>query len=342
MVKKIRTVQVGIGHDHAASAWDTINKQSDLFDVLGWCPIDDEGERPCAAHYPPEKRLTLDEVLALPELDAVTVETDDWNLTRVAQIFADRGVAVQMDKPGAVPQDDFERLARTVKEKKVPFQIAYMYRFNPLIMRVVQDARDGVYGDISAVELHMDCEHGANKREWLARFPGGMLYFLGCHLIDLILQIKGVPDRIIPLSYRSGYDGAAGEDVGMAVFQYPNCVAFAKTSAVEAGGFMRRQLVVTGKKRSIELRPLEEYVPEGNGLLVTRMRDSAPDRGWNDDGVHTVSAPQDRYEDMFAMFAAIVRGEKKNPYSPEYECLLHRVILSACGEAIDYKTPVRL
>lgn len=25
-----------------------------------------------------------------------------------------------------------------------------------------------------------------------------MLYYLGCHLIDLVLQIQGVPDEIIP------------------------------------------------------------------------------------------------------------------------------------------------
>ena len=47
------------------------------------------------------------------------------------------------------------------------------------------------------------------------------MFFLGCHLSDLILQIQGQPTRIIPLNKCSGLD-ANGEDFGMAVFEYRN------------------------------------------------------------------------------------------------------------------------
>ena len=156
----------------------------------------------------------------------------------------ERGIAVHMDKPGSVSQEDFEKLARTVRDKQVAFQLGYMYRFNPMIMEVVKNARNGVYGNINTVEIQMSCEHSKAKRDWLARFKGGMLYFLGCHLIDLIIQIKGIPADIIPLSYRSGYDDAKGGRWS-GDFKYPNCVAFAKTGR-RTRRFMRRQLI-TGK-----------------------------------------------------------------------------------------------
>ena len=341
-MKKIKIAQIGIGHDHAPATWGSLCKQTELFDVVGWCPVADEGERPIFDCYKSRPRMTLDEVFAIPDLDAVAIETDDWNLTEYAQMAADRGLAVHMDKPGAASQEAFEKLAKTVKAKDGVLQLGYMYRYNPMIMSVIKAAKAGEYGDICSVEAHMDCEHPAEKRQWLSHFKGGMLYFLGCHLIDLIVLINGIPEEIIPLSCCSGYDGVTGEDIGMTVFKYKNGVSFAKTSGVECGGFMRRQLVVTGKTRSIELRPLEEYVPKTAGLQITRMRDCAPGKGWDYDGEHSAKEPADRYDDMMADFAAMARGEKVNPYTLEYECQLHRVILAACGYDIDYKSPVIL
>ena len=80
-MKRLKVVQIGIGHDHAIWAWGSLKKQTDIFDVIGWCPIDDEGERPAIKYYPAEERLTLKEVLIRDDIDAVFIETDDWNLT---------------------------------------------------------------------------------------------------------------------------------------------------------------------------------------------------------------------------------------------------------------------
>ena len=43
-----------------------------------------------------------------------------------------------------------------------------------------------------------------------------MMFFPGCHLIDLIYRIQGEP-KIIPLNRSTGYLGASGEDFGMAI-----------------------------------------------------------------------------------------------------------------------------
>ena len=125
-MKKIKIVQIGIGHDHAANTWDSLCKQTDIFDVVGWCPVADEAERPIPGCYDRRPRLTLDEVFTIPDLDAVAVETDDWNLTEYAQMAAERGLAVHMDKPGAASQETFEKLAKTVKETDGVLQLGYM------------------------------------------------------------------------------------------------------------------------------------------------------------------------------------------------------------------------
>ena len=45
-----------------------------------------------------------------------------------------------------------------------------------------------------------------------------------------------------------------------------------------------------------------------------------------------VLSPQlGRYDEMMLDFAAFVRGERKNPYSYEYELGLQKLVLQACG-----------
>ena len=94
------------------------------------------------------------------------------------------------------------------------------------------------------------------------------MFYLGCHLVDLIYSIQGNPKNIIPLNKCSKIDGVESEDFGMVVFEYDNGVSFAKTSAVEMGGFERRQLVVSGTKKTVELKPLERCIE--NGCITER------------------------------------------------------------------------
>ncbi len=341
-MKRIKIAQIGTGHDHAYPTYMSLTKQSDIFDVAGWCAVDEEEGQQFHQCFTGDSRLTLDQILSMPDLDAVAVETDDRYLTKYALEAAKRGLDIHMDKPGAQEHDDFIALAKTVKEKNSVLQLGYMYRYNNMIADTINAARNGEYGKIYSVEAHMDCEHGAFKRQWLANFKGGMLYFLGCHLIDLVVSIQGIPDEVIPLSVCSGFDGVTGEDIGCAVLKYGNGVSYVKTSACEPGGFMRRQLVVCGEKGTAELRPLEEYVPDTNGELTTRMRKCTANRGWIDDGIRSSQPPIDRYDSMMADFAAMVRREKTNPYTLEYECMLHAVILACCGAETDYHAPVLL
>ena len=119
----------------------------------------------------------------------------------------------------------------------------------------------------------------------------------------------------------------------MAVFEYKNGVSFAKTTAVEHGGFSRRQLVVNGTKKTVELNPLEAYAPNSYTRLTTKRveRDSMD---WRAEYTAEESEVFDRYTDMLTSFAQMVRGEKKNPYTLEYELELYKTVLKACGEKI--------
>ena len=198
-------------------------------------------------------------------------------------------------------------------------------------MEAVRKAKSGELGEVYSVEAHMDCWHTPEKRQWLSRFPGGMMFFLGCHLIDLILQIMGEPQKIIPMNQSTGIDGVTGEDYGFVLFCYKNGISFAKTCAAELGGFSRRQLVICGSKGTIELRPLEKY--ESDGTLSTNVCYTDNEKGtdWLYSAPFLKSAPADRYNKMMASFAKMVRGEIKNPFGYDYELKLYNILLKSCG-----------
>ena len=331
-MKKIKIAQIGTSkNSHGLDIWRTLVKMNDIFEVVGYALPEGEREKfPTQAEGMSEYReMTVEEILNDPEIEAVAVETEEIYLTKYALMVAKAGKHLHMEKPGGTDVTLFRELVSTLREKNLVFSLGYMYRFNPKIKEAMEKIELGELGEIYAVEAHMDCIHPAETRQWLSNFPGGMLFFLGCHLIDLIYRIQGEPLEVIPLSCSTGFDGVTAEDYGMAVFKYKNGVSFAKTSACERGGYRRRQLVICGEKGTIEIRPLESSCDKG---LYTVYRDYFED-AWHKDWNESVSEPYNRYKDMVENFALMVRG-KENPYSYDYELGLYELILKACGEEI--------
>jgi predicted dehydrogenase len=180
----------------------------------------------------------------------------------------------------------------------------------------------------------MSVHHTKEKREWLGKHKGGMMYFLGCHDVDLIYRLQGAPLEVIPMNASTGQDGVVSEDFGFCVFRYPNGASFVKTCAAEFNGFERRQLVVTGTKGTVEIRPIETYenAPPGKMLSYARIT-TAPTEGnvWRKGGEKIVSEPFHRYEAMMEHFARQVRGERDTVYTPDYEWELFRLVMLASG-----------
>ena len=174
----------------------------------------------------------------------------------------------------------------------------------------------------------MNCRHKKEVREWLGNFKGGNMFFLGCHLIDLIFRIQGTPKNVISLNRSTGMDALHTEDFGMAVLEYERGVSFAKVNSTEMGGYLRRQFVVTGTKASMELKPFE--IDTGDGFKTTKTYCDFAD--WHKNGIQTTTEIFDRYDVMMRAFAEYVTGEKENPYTLHYELELYKLILRCCGE----------
>lgn len=330
-MRKIKIAQIGANtYSHSPVILDSLLKQSDLFDVVGVVLPENEQQRVDPfriSHNLP--LLTLDEVLNDPTIEAVTVETDEIYLTKYAQMAVEAGKHVHMEKPGGTDPVAFKKLLDTAKEKGNVFHIGYMYRYNPYIRELLDDIKSGKLGEIICVEAQMNAPHGPAVRQWLQDFPGGMMFFLGCHMVDLVLLIQGTPKAVIPYNKCTGKDGVTATDFGFAVFEYEHGTSLVKTNAYEWGGFERRQLVVTGTKGTVQLQPLEHSVGD-TAVYTDRVEYLTGD--WSESGTPSRSEPFDRYDGMMAAFAAMVRGEQQNPYTLDYEWQVYQALLQACGE----------
>ena len=332
-MKRLRVAQIGTSETtHAVQTFRAMVNQPDLFEVVAYADVD-RHTHDVFDDFKPFPCMTPDELLEIPGLDAVAIECDEVLLTKYALMAAEKGLAIHMDKPGSEPQDEYDRLIDIIEEKNLVFQTGYMYRYNPAVEYAMQAVKDGKLGHVYAVETHMDCWHKPAMRRWFKTFRGGMMFYLGCHLTDLIVNFMGLPDEVLAMNSPCTAEIPDANDYGMAILKYPTGVSFAKACAVEAGGFLRRQLVICGDKGRIEIRPLERSV--GLDILECDMRECYADENgessWNDDGVITTFGPFHRYEPMMADFAAMVRGEKTNPWTPEYERKLHEVVRKTCG-----------
>lgn len=335
-MRKIKIAQIGVNrYSHALSVFNSLKTLPDIFEVVGYCLVEGEKERFekelfVFNGYP---ELTLEEILNDPTIEAVTVETEEIHLTKYAIMAAEHGKMIHMEKPGGTSLEEFEKLIAIVKEKNLVFHTGYMYRYNPTIREVIDNAKNGVYGDIISVEAQMCGYNDRTMRQWVEVFPGGMMFYLGCHLVDLILTIKGLPEKVHPFNRSTGIDGVTSCDYGLALFEYPEGMSIAKTCNIEHGGFERRRLVVSGTKGAVELCPLE-WLTGKKANQFTEKIDYNGGTNWHARGEKTVGEVHDRYDTMMEGFAAICRGEKVNEYTPDYELTLFKYVLMACGENI--------
>lgn len=328
----MKIAQIGIGHDHAVVTMQSVLRLKDTFEFVGFCECEDEEfARPSRESICPEaKQISLEEILNDETITAVLIECNDWNLTKYARMALEHNKHVHMDKPGSQNHQEFKNMVMMAKEKNLVFHVGYMYRYNPVLMEIFDNISQ--IGEIYSVEAHMDCYHNEEKRKWLDRFKGGMLCFLGCHLVDLVYRLQGEPEEVIPLSHTT--DGIAKEDLGFCVFKYKNGLSFVKTCAKEIGGFHRRQLVIIGSEGTVEVRPLEWYASKDYQFLDTEYSILLKDQNgsnWNNAPQKQRCQPYNRYDTMMASFASYVLGEKENPFTYEYEIKLHNLLMRACG-----------
>ncbi len=323
----IRIGQLGVAHAHADGKMRSY-RESPEFEVVG--VVEPNADRRAAAEksevYRGLRWMTRDQLLETPGLQAVAVETEVRDLLENAQVAVDAGLSIHLDKPAGSSLSAFRRVLATAEAKERVVQMGYMYRYNPAIVLLREFLARGWLGEIFELHAVMSKVVGRASRQALSEYPGGILFELGCHIIDLAVGVLGKPGRVTAYPRRSSPIDDALVDNMLAVLEYPRATATVKSSAQEVEGFSRRHFVVCGTEGTFHIQPLDS--PRAR-VALSRSRSIEDGRSFRAGYQDVTFSKYVRYVDDARDFAQIIRGEKASDFPPAHDLAVQETVLRA-------------
>ncbi|MBW3538682.1 MAG: Gfo/Idh/MocA family oxidoreductase [Planctomycetes bacterium] len=324
---RIRIGQIGVGHAHAAGKMAAYRASAD-YEVVGLVEPD-PALRPRADREPYRgvPLMTLEQLLNVPGLKAVAVETPVRDLLNYAEKCIDAGLHIHLDKPAGESLPQFRRILEAAARKHLLVQMGYMYRYNPGVVLLREFLKKGWLGEPFEVHAVMSKVVPPAARKELAEYPGGIMFELGCHVVDLVVGVLGPPQKVTPFHRHSAAIDDRLIDNMLAVFEYPAALATVKSTANEVEGFARRHLTVCGSGGTFHIQPLDNP--------AVKLALSQP-RGRYAAGYQDVPLPKyTRYIDDAADMARVIRGEQEFEFSYEHDLAVQRAVLEASGRPLD-------
>lgn len=320
---RIKVGQIGVGHAHATKL--AVYRASPDYEVVGVVEPD-EALRKRVHDTPPYrglKWLTRDQLLGTPGLQAVLVETRVRALLDTAEACVAAGMHVHLDKPAGESLPLLRRILAAAGEKNLLVQMGYMYRYNPAVVLLREFLAKGWLGEVFEVHAVMGKVVAPDERKRLAGYRGGILFELGCHVLDLVIGVLGRPGAVAGFNKHSASLDDGLLDNMLAVLSYPRATATVKATALEVEGFDRRHLVVCGTEGTFHIQPLDNPAAR-----VSLSRD----RGQYRKGTQPLTFPKyTRYAGDAADMARIIRGEKPADFSYRHDLNVQETLLKACG-----------
>ena len=94
-------------HEHAAAKMVSLRKMEDIFEIVGY--VDDRATAPQPHFYNPIRseydglrKMTMDEALNEPAVQAALIEVPNNETVKTAMPFMERGIALHMEKPAGL------------------------------------------------------------------------------------------------------------------------------------------------------------------------------------------------------------------------------------------------
>lgn len=331
---KIKIGQIGICHEHAGAKMESLRRLGQLFEVVG--VVDDRATaspRFAGDDLRPYQGLpwmSEAELLNFPGLQAVLVETPNDDLVPTALRCMRRNLPMHLDKPGSQDAAGFLQLLAGCRERALPLQMGYMFRTNRALQFCRQAIEANWLGEVFEIQSSMSHDYGGpGYQEYLGQFPGGIMFNLGCHLLDFVVGLLGPPEAVSPfLNAAPGYPPAVKNNC-LCVLEYRHALVTLRACSMEVDGLARRNLKICGTRGTLELCPLERFDGQPLQLKLTLCEGNdhyAAGVHWVDCGITL-----DRYEGQLTELAAVVTGRQPVPWSYEHDALVHKTVLAAAG-----------
>jgi len=315
---------LGTGHAHAIGKLRTIQSSSE-YKLVGVCEPNDDlrkkrqnEESFKRVNFMSKKDLLSDESIRIIAIEGEVKENLDYGIDAV-----EAGKHIHLDKPAGTDFSKFQKVVNKAKSKNLILQMGYQFRYNPGFELAMKAVKEGWLGDIFSIHGSIGSSISPGSRKGLAFHPGGMMFELSCHLIDILVSILGRPQKVTPfLRHDAEIDDKLADNT-MAVFEFDKAIAMIESAAMEVQAGKRRQFEICGTKGTLIVQPLE---PPSVRLCLSEKHGDYQ-AGWQ-----SVSVPNiPRYVKDFEDLACCIRDEKEPSYSFEHDLTVQETILRACG-----------
>jgi 1,5-anhydro-D-fructose reductase (1,5-anhydro-D-mannitol-forming) len=261
-------------HVHAEDYTRQVLNHPDTELAAIWDELPARGQEK-AAKYGVPYLASLDEMLALQDIDAVVVNAPT-NIHREVMVKAAKaGKHIFTEKVVAATYREVRDILDAVRESGVKLTVSLPRLYEGYTEAVEKVLAEGLLGRLTLARARLS--HNGATADWLpAHFysleqcRGGALLDLGCHPMYLVRRFLGVPDAVTA-SY--GYvTGKEVEDNAVAMLQY----ASGAVGIVEAG------FVNSHSPFSIELHGTEGTLLFGFPEERMQLRSNKRGDGWED------------------------------------------------------------
>jgi predicted dehydrogenase len=142
----------------------------------------------------PSSSASLDEMLLLPEVEAVYVATPHPLHEAQAIACIEAGKHVLCEKPLTIDAPSAERVIDAARRRGTFLMEAFMYRCHPLIEALVAELRAGVIGEVRHVraDFGFSVPRDAASRLFAPALGGGAILDVGGYPLSLVRLVAGV------------------------------------------------------------------------------------------------------------------------------------------------------
>ncbi|MDY6937980.1 MAG: Gfo/Idh/MocA family oxidoreductase [Cyanobacteriota bacterium] len=153
------------------------------------------------SHQIPQACGTVEELVSLPDIDAVTIATPPFLHYDMAKIVLQAGKHLLLEKPTTLNATEAKELDRLARENGVVATMDFEYRFVPSWQRLAELLEEGYIGKPRLITIDWLMSSRSNPDRpwnWYARKDkgGGALGALGSHTFDYIAWLFGPASRL--------------------------------------------------------------------------------------------------------------------------------------------------
>jgi predicted dehydrogenase len=273
----------------------------------------------------------LDDLLALPQVEAVLIATPAFTHADLAEQAARAGKAVISEKPLAATLADADRMIAVCRELGRPLATCFPLRWIPGGQWARQLVQAGALGDITEIRLSDLGEKpesywtggysGRTKTDWRKSKQasgGGVVITNLVHHLDLARFITGLEVTRAVAEAGTFCTQVEVEDIAVAALRYGNgAIGLIDGSSGLFGGLDTCPVVIVGTKGQIRLgfwnKLTEVYLTEAfTGAAYSDAPTSLPAREWVKWEQESVA-----WVDFHNAFAAAVREGRTPPVTGE-------------------------